>query len=93
MTKISEEKLRNIFLKVFKGLKEEDFSLDRKQEEYENWDSFAHMNLISEAENEFKVNFEMEEVVSIGSARDMLNMVNKKMENKNTTKMCIRCST
>lgn len=74
----NEEKIKKIFLKTLEGLREEDFALEKKQGGYENWDSFAHMNLMSEVESEFGVRFETEEVIGIESAKDILEILNKK---------------
>lgn len=72
------ERLKSIFLRVFEGLKEEDYVEDKKQAEYENWDSFAHMQLISEVESQFGVSLNVDEVTSIESARDILEVLKKK---------------
>jgi acyl carrier protein len=71
------EEIRNIFLRTF-DMKPEDFSFEKKQSEYERWDSFANMQLISEIENKLNVTFEVEEVIGIESAADIVKLVKKK---------------
>ncbi len=52
--KMDREILKKIFLQVFPEI-EENFSLNKPQAEFENWDSLAHLHLISEIENVFNV--------------------------------------
>jgi acyl carrier protein len=73
-----EEKVKKIFLKVFDDLKEEDFDVKKKQQDYENWDSFNHMQIITEVESEFGVSLDVDEVTSIESAKDILTFLEKK---------------
>lgn len=75
---MDEEKIKQIFFKVFENLNEKDFSFEKKQIDYENWDSFAHMQIISEIESQFNINLNVDEVTSIESARDILEVINKK---------------
>ena len=71
------EEIKQVFLKVFE-MKADDFSFEKKQTDYNGWDSFAHMQIISEVEGKTGVSFEMEEVVGIESAGDILELVEKK---------------
>jgi len=73
-----KEKLKEIFLKFFQNIKEDDFSFDKDRFQFENWDSLTHMQLISEAESIFEVNFEMDEVVDINRPQDLLDLILKK---------------
>ena len=68
-----EEKLKNIFMKVLGS-----YEPTKKQAEYERWDSFAHMELVSEVESQFRVSFTADEVVSIESAQDILKILHSK---------------
>ena len=59
-----EEKILNIMRDVF-----EDDTIDATidQRNNENWDSLRHLNLISELEDEFDVEFEPEEIAEMTS--------------------------
>ena len=70
-----EDDIKAIFLDTFPDMKENEFDLDKKQEEYENWDSFAHLNLITMAESKFGINLSIDDATSIISARNLLDRV------------------
>ena len=70
-----EDNIKTIFLDTFPNMKENEFDLDKRQEEYENWDSFAHLNLITMAESKFGINLSIDDATSIISARDLLDRV------------------
>ena len=70
-----EDNIKTIFLDTFPNMKEQEFDLDTKQEEYENWDSFAHLNLITMAESKFGINLSIDDATSIISARNLLDRV------------------
>ncbi len=70
-----EDDIKAIFLDTFPDMKEDEFDLDKKQEEYENWDSFAHLNLITMAESKFGINLSIDDATSIISARNLLDRV------------------
>jgi acyl carrier protein len=48
-------------------------------ENMEKWDSFQHMNLILALEEEFKVRFSDEEILQMGNARLIIDMLQQKM--------------
>ena len=70
-----EDDIKAIFLDTFPDMKENEFDLDKKQEEYENWDSFAHLNLITMAESKFGINLSIDDAISIISARSLLDRI------------------
>ena len=70
-----EDDIKAIFLDTFPNMKEDEFDLDKKQEEYENWDSFAHLNLITMAESKFGINLSIDDATSIISARNLLDRI------------------
>ena len=70
-----EDDIKTIFLDTFPDMKEDEFDLDKKQEEYENWDSFAHLNLITMAESKFGINLSIDDATSIISARNLLDRI------------------
>lgn len=70
--------LKEIFFNVFQNLNDESFRFDKNRAEFENWDSLTHMQLTSEIENAFKINFEMDEIVDINKPEDFVNLIIKK---------------
>ena len=74
---IDEVKLKDIFVKIFPEI-ENDYDLNREQSDYENWDSFSHVNLISEIEDQFNIQLETDEIISISSAKSALELIKKK---------------
>jgi acyl carrier protein len=72
-----EEKIKEIFVKIFPEISN-DFDLNRDQSDYENWDSFTHVNLVSEIEDQFSIELETDEIISISSAKSVLELINKK---------------
>ncbi len=78
MSDQNREKIKEIFLKIFKGVNNEDFDFNKDRSEFEDWDSLAHMQLVSEAEDIFKINLEIDEVVEINKPEDLAALINKK---------------
>jgi len=70
-----KETIKDIFFEVFLNLSEMDFSWDKEQKDYENWDSFAQLNLITFTEAKFDITFSLEESIEIKSANDLLECV------------------
>ncbi|MBI2577992.1 MAG: acyl carrier protein [Candidatus Wildermuthbacteria bacterium] len=72
--------VHEIFIEVFPELKDRAFSLDKRQEEFESWDSFSHMELVGKLEERFHINLEMEEVVELNTPQRFIDIVEKKLE-------------
>lgn len=70
-----ENLVKDIFFESFPTLSESDFSWDKEQKDYENWDSFAQLNLITLAEAKFDISFSLDEAIEIKSANDLLNSI------------------
>ena len=70
-----ENLVKDIFFESFPNLSEHDFSWDKEQKDYENWDSFAQLNLITLAEAKFNISFTLDEAIEIKSANDLLNSI------------------
>ena len=75
MTTDIESIVKNIFFEVFPNLSESDFSWDKEQKDYENWDSFAQLNLITLAEAKFDISFTLDQSIEIKSATDLLKNI------------------
>lgn len=67
--------VKEIFFEVFPNLSENDFSWDKEQKDYTNWDSFAQLNLITLTETKFNITLSLEESIDIKSADDLLQCV------------------
>ena len=67
--------IKNIFFEVFPNLSEAEFSWNKEQKDYENWDSFAQLNLITFVESKFDITLSLEESIDIKSAHDLLECV------------------
>ena len=75
MTTDIESTVKNIFFEVFPNLSESDFSWDKEQKDYEYWDSFAQLNLITLAEAKFDISFTLDQATEIKSATDLLKNI------------------
>ena len=67
--------VKKVFLETFPSLSESDFEWSKTQKDYENWDSFAQLNLITLAEAKFEITFSDDEVTSISSAKNLLECI------------------
>ena len=67
--------VKKIFLETFPTLSESDFEWAKTQKDYENWDSFAQLNLITLAEAKFEITFSEDEITSIFSAKNLLECI------------------
>ena len=70
-----DDDVKKIFLEAFHALSESDFEWSKTQKDYENWDSFAQLNLITLAEAKFEITFSDDEVTSISSAKNLLECI------------------
>lgn len=69
-----EEKVIEILKEV---LEDNNVNLETSQDNNSNWDSLRHLNLVVELETEFDYSFEPEEIASMKSVNDILNILNK----------------
>lgn len=74
-TTSTEENIKKIFFEVFPNLTESTFDFKKGQKDYDNWDSFAQLNLITLAELKFNIKLTLEDAISIKSAQDLLECV------------------
>lgn len=70
-----EDEIKKIFFDVFPTLNESDFEWEKHQKDYENWDSFAQLQLITLAEEKFNVELSLEEAISITTPKKLLEHV------------------
>lgn len=70
-----KDEVKKIFFTVFQNMSEQEFSWEKQQKDFENWDSFAQLNLITLAEAKFDISFTLDEAIEIKSATDLLECV------------------
>ena len=74
-----DDDVKKIFLETFPTLSESDFEWAKTQKDYENWDSFAQLNLITLAEAKFEITFSEDEITSIFSAKNLLECIKSRI--------------
>ena len=74
-----DDDVKKIFFETFPLLTESDFDWEKLQNNYENWDSFAQLNLITLTEAKFEINFSDDEITSINSAKSLLEITKSKL--------------
>jgi acyl carrier protein len=74
-----DEEVKKIFFETFPVLKEPDFDWEKTQNNYDGWDSFAQLNLITLTEAKFEITFSDDEVTSINSAKILLEIIKSKL--------------
>ena len=73
----AENNIKKIFFQVFPDLDESQFNWTKKQNEYENWDSFSHLHLITMIEENFKITTTDDDAINLHSAKDLLDFVER----------------
>jgi acyl carrier protein len=71
------EELKLIILSVFN--EEQNIELEQSKDDVESWDSFGHLNLILEIENELNIQFTKSEIEEIDSFQTLLDIINQKI--------------
>jgi acyl carrier protein len=71
--------VKKIFFEAFPLLTEPDFDWEKKQNNFDDWDSFAQLNLITLAEAKFEITFSDDEITSIISAKTLLEIIKSKI--------------
>ena len=70
-----DDDVKKIFLDTFPTLSESDFQWGKTQKDYENWDSFAQLNIITLAEAKFEITLSDDDISSISSAKNLLDCI------------------
>ncbi len=70
-----KNEIKKIFFEVFQNINERDFSWEKQQKDFENWDSFAQLNLITLSEAKFDISFSLDESIEIKSANELFECV------------------
>jgi len=71
------DRVATLFEKAFK-VEREEFSPDLVPEEVLLWDSLGHMNLVMELEEEFGLQFEVDEITEMSSAGRIIEILRSK---------------
>jgi acyl carrier protein len=66
-----------LFVKVF-SIEPERFSLDLVPEDVLRWDSLGHMELVTNLEETFNVQFEVDEISEMSSGRKVVELLQAK---------------
>ncbi len=72
-----EARLAKVFSETF-GPQAAKFSLATAPENLPNWDSIGHMNLVSNLEREFGLQFDVDEIMEMASAAKIAAIVRSK---------------
>lgn len=54
-------------------------SIDSRIEDYDEWDSLAHINIVTQIESDFNIKFTLDEIEEFYSVKNILNLIIKKM--------------
>ena len=73
---LKKKRLKMIFSKVLK-ININKISDNYSQKDNENWDSYAHINLILEIEKEFKIIFSFKKLSNLNNFKSFLNLINE----------------
>ena len=75
------ESIKEIVIDVLDVEDPDSFKLDElsKIEDYSEWDSLAHINIITQIESIFKLRFSLDEVENFVDIQDIINVVNSKI--------------
>lgn len=70
-----KNEIKKIFFEVFQNMDEIEFSWEKEQKDYENWDSFAQLNLITLSEAKFDITLSLDESIEIKSANELCECI------------------
>jgi len=54
-------------------------SIDSRIEDYDEWDSLAHINIVTQIEGDFNIKFTLDEIEEFYSVKNILNLIIKKI--------------
>ena len=55
------------------------FDWEKQQNDYENWDSFGHLRIVSEIEEKFGIKLDIDDIIYITTASGFLKIIKDKM--------------
>ncbi|MCG2701312.1 acyl carrier protein [Candidatus Parcubacteria bacterium] len=69
------QKIKEIFIDIFPELKKEKFNFNKRQEEFENWDSFSHMELVARIEEVFGITMDIVKIINSNSPKLFVDII------------------
>jgi acyl carrier protein len=77
---IIDQSVKDAFLSVFPDMKPEHFDFQKPQDQFDQWDSFSHMQLVAAVEQANGVTLEMDDVVAIRTPQDFAEAIKRKKQ-------------
>ena len=77
MQKVNKEEIRKIFMETFSDSKIPSDITNLKLGEIEEWDSLGNFNLLLAIEEYYKVKFDVDQMSSIKSVKDIIKNLEK----------------
>ncbi len=74
-------RVRDVFTRVFESVRSEDVVFDGKHEEFDEWDSLTHMNLVSSLEEEFGISLSVDDISEMDTVTKVLQTVKRLLKN------------
>lgn len=78
---VINKKIKEIFCRVI-GVKESEVNDDTAYDSFEPWDSLKHLEFIAEFEEEWNLDFEMDDVIAMETFKKVKDIVKKYIANK-----------
>jgi len=72
------ERVQNVLARVMQ-VPQQQVRLESRKDDFAHWDSIRHLDLIMEIENAFSCTLTMNEATAIGSVRDVVDLIAKKV--------------
>ena len=76
----NKTKVKQIFCDVL-GVSESEITDDTAYNSCESWDSLKHLQIISELEDEFHIDLEMDDVIGMDNFKKAIDTIDKYIEN------------
>lgn len=73
---VDSQKFRDCVMKAL-NLRAEEYRPDLRIGDVDQWDSVAHLDLMSEVEKEFGVRFDLDEMTTLTSLPELVNWLEK----------------
>lgn len=74
--------IKEILVQSLPELEHQELDWDKKQDQFESWDSFTHLEIMDKIEEKFGVHLEIEEIVELDYPRKIMNIIKNKFNLK-----------
>lgn len=81
MDDLTLQKIKNIFSEAV-GLSEDDINDSIAYNSCELWDSLIHLQLVSELEDEFNIELDMDDIIAMETFGKIIDIVDQYIQNK-----------